>query len=544
MKGYWNRPEATDSAMHDGWFRTGDMARRDEDGYYFIVDRKKDLIIRGGFNVYPREIEEVLYEHPVAAAAVIGVPHPTHGEEVAAAVQLLPGPVSRLKSCASTPKSGWLPTSIPGMFGSSTRCRWGRPERSSNGRSSRRRSWVGVDDGRDRSGGGRARSSAATQRWATSTTDPAPAPSRSTCSPGDAALAAHRRFIPAWPVSSSALVGTQATRTAAPWLGAGGGARPDRGGDVTGPAVAPGSTVRGSRLEGKPAVAALPRHISRVRRPRRSSTMRISTGRPPSGSNSSRRTSSTPCRRPTPHRTNPQALKAGVDTAGLNFLRGAANFISDMSAPPRIPSMVDRTPYRLGENIAATPGAVVLRTEMFELIQYRPQTPTVLSRPLLVIPPMINKFYVMDLAPGAAWPSTSYSTASRSSCLLAQPGRPTPRLGVRQLRPGDLGRTGRRPAGDWRGTRCAVRRVLRGHRVVHDRRPPGRHRRLHPVGRVDARRHGARPVACRAGGCDRGSAYRRRGGRRFGLGRATWTAAPWPRCLPGCVRVTWSGTTG
>jgi long-chain acyl-CoA synthetase len=92
MKGYWNRPEASVEAIRDGWFRTGDMARRDEDGYYFIVDRKKDLIIRGGFNVYPREIEEVLYEHPaVAAAAVIGVPHPTHGEEVAAAVQLLPG---------------------------------------------------------------------------------------------------------------------------------------------------------------------------------------------------------------------------------------------------------------------------------------------------------------------------------------------------------------------------------------------------------------------------------------------------------------------
>jgi len=92
MKGYWNNPEATDSAMHDGWFRTGDLARRDEDGYYFIVDRRKDLIIRSGFNVYPREIEEVLYEHPeVAAVAVIGVPHPTHGEEVAAAVQLLPG---------------------------------------------------------------------------------------------------------------------------------------------------------------------------------------------------------------------------------------------------------------------------------------------------------------------------------------------------------------------------------------------------------------------------------------------------------------------
>ena len=167
MKGYWNRPEATDSAIHDGWFRTGDMARRDEDGYYFIVDRKKDLIIRGGFNVYPREIEEVLYEHPaVAAAAVIGVPHPTHGEEVAAAVQLLPGATATPESCASSPKSGWLPTSIPGMFGSSTRCRWARPEKSSNGRSSRRPSWVGVDDGRERSGGAREaeRSSAATQR--------------------------------------------------------------------------------------------------------------------------------------------------------------------------------------------------------------------------------------------------------------------------------------------------------------------------------------------------------------------------------------------
>jgi long-chain acyl-CoA synthetase len=92
MKGYWKSPEVTDSAMQDGWFRTGDLARRDDDGYYFIVDRKKDLIIRGGFNVYPREIEEVLYEHPaVAAAAVIGVPHPLQGEEVAAAVQLLPG---------------------------------------------------------------------------------------------------------------------------------------------------------------------------------------------------------------------------------------------------------------------------------------------------------------------------------------------------------------------------------------------------------------------------------------------------------------------
>jgi long-chain acyl-CoA synthetase len=92
MKGYWQRPEATAEAVSDGWFHTGDLARVDDDGYFYIVDRKKDMIIRGGYNVYPREIEEVLYEHPaVAEAAVIGLPHSSLGEEVAAAVVLKPG---------------------------------------------------------------------------------------------------------------------------------------------------------------------------------------------------------------------------------------------------------------------------------------------------------------------------------------------------------------------------------------------------------------------------------------------------------------------
>ncbi len=92
MKGYWNKPEATAEAIPDGWFRTGDLARVDEDGYFFIVDRKKEMIIRGGYNVYPREIEEVLYEHPaVAEAAVVGIPHDSLGEEVGAAVALKPG---------------------------------------------------------------------------------------------------------------------------------------------------------------------------------------------------------------------------------------------------------------------------------------------------------------------------------------------------------------------------------------------------------------------------------------------------------------------
>jgi long-chain acyl-CoA synthetase len=92
MKGYWNAPERTAEAITDGWFQTGDLGRVDGHGNYFVVDRKKDMIIRGGYNVYPREIEEVLYEHPdVAEAAVVGVAHPDLGEEIAAVVALKPG---------------------------------------------------------------------------------------------------------------------------------------------------------------------------------------------------------------------------------------------------------------------------------------------------------------------------------------------------------------------------------------------------------------------------------------------------------------------
>jgi long-chain acyl-CoA synthetase len=92
MKGYYDRPEATAEAIRDGWFRTGDLARKDSDGWYYIVDRAKDMIIRGGFNVYPREIEEVLLTHPaVSLVAVVGVPDESHGEEVKAYVIKAPG---------------------------------------------------------------------------------------------------------------------------------------------------------------------------------------------------------------------------------------------------------------------------------------------------------------------------------------------------------------------------------------------------------------------------------------------------------------------
>jgi long-chain acyl-CoA synthetase len=92
MKGYWNKPEETEATLRDGWLYTGDMARMDEDGFFYIADRKKDLIIAGGFNIYPREVEDVLYAHPaVKQAAVIGVPDEYRGETVKAFVVLKPG---------------------------------------------------------------------------------------------------------------------------------------------------------------------------------------------------------------------------------------------------------------------------------------------------------------------------------------------------------------------------------------------------------------------------------------------------------------------
>ncbi len=98
MKGYWNQPEATAEAIPDSWFRTGDLATVDEEGYYTIVDRKKDMIIRGGLNVYPREVEEVLYEHPdVLEAAVVAIPDEHFGEEIGAAVAFKPGSTATLE---------------------------------------------------------------------------------------------------------------------------------------------------------------------------------------------------------------------------------------------------------------------------------------------------------------------------------------------------------------------------------------------------------------------------------------------------------------
>ncbi|MDX6325940.1 MAG: poly[(R)-3-hydroxyalkanoate] polymerase subunit PhaC [Nocardioidaceae bacterium] len=98
--------------------------------------------------------------------------------------------------------------------------------------------------------------------------------------------------------------------------------------------------------------------------------------------------------------TNPAVLKAVIDTGGRNFLEGTRRLVRDLSTAPRVPSMVEPDAFTVGEDLAVTPGEVVARTDMYELIQYTPTTPEVRTTPLLVVPPTINKFYVMDLAPG------------------------------------------------------------------------------------------------------------------------------------------------
>ncbi len=114
MKGYWNKPEETANVLHDGWLLTGDIARMDEDGYFFIVDRKKDIILCSGYNVYPREVEEVLYLHPaVQEAAAVGVPDPYRGESVKAYVVLKPAATATAEEIIAFCKRELAPYKVP-----------------------------------------------------------------------------------------------------------------------------------------------------------------------------------------------------------------------------------------------------------------------------------------------------------------------------------------------------------------------------------------------------------------------------------------------
>jgi long-chain acyl-CoA synthetase len=114
MQGYWHQPEETAQTLRGGWLFTGDMAKMDEDGFFYIVERKKDLIITGGLNVYPREVEEVLYEHPaVFEAAVAGIPDPYKGEVAKAFVVLRDGQHATVDDLIAHCKRQLAPHKVP-----------------------------------------------------------------------------------------------------------------------------------------------------------------------------------------------------------------------------------------------------------------------------------------------------------------------------------------------------------------------------------------------------------------------------------------------
>jgi len=117
MKGYWNMPEETANTLADGWLRTGDIAKMDDDGYFFIVDRKKDMIISGGYNVYPRDVEEVLFEHPkVQEATAIGIPHPVRGEAVKVFIVLKEGETATKEELLEHCKKSLATYKLPAEF--------------------------------------------------------------------------------------------------------------------------------------------------------------------------------------------------------------------------------------------------------------------------------------------------------------------------------------------------------------------------------------------------------------------------------------------
>ena len=232
---------------------------------------------------------------------------------------------------------------------------------------------------------------------------------------------------------------------------------------------------------------------------------------------------------------NPKVLKRIIDTGGGNLVEGGRRFVRDFATAPRVPSMVEPDAFEVGTDIAVTPGAVVLRTDVFELIQYTPQTAKVREMPLLIVPPTINKYYVIDLAEQRSL--VEHLVRRRPAGLLhllAQPRRPARRLGPGHLRPGDHRGDGRHPEDRAAGQGRDARHLLRRDARLDGAGAPRRRSATSTGSRRSAWRS---PCSTRSRpGCPARCCRTRRRPRRPGRRRrrATSTAGCSPRCSPGC----------
>ena len=196
---------------------------------------------------------------------------------------------------------------------------------------------------------------------------------------------------------------------------------------------------------------------------------------------------------------NPKVLKRVLDTGGGNLVEGGRRFVRDFASAPRVPSMVEPDAFEVGVDIAVTEGAVVLRTDVFELIQYTPQTPKVRTVPLLIVPPTINKYYVIDLAPERSLVEHLVAGGQQVYCISWR--NPDARHADWGL---DTYGQAIIEAMDAAQSISRQDKVsLLGHLLGRDdlldaARPPGRDRRPRPGGRLQPRGDGARPGPGRA----------------------------------------------
>ena len=365
MKGYWNKPEETAEAMTaDGWFRTGDLARVDADGYYFIVDRKKDLIIRGGYNVYPREIEEVLHEHPaVAEVAVIGIPRCRLGRGGRRRGRAQAGRERHDRRTARVRQGPGGGVQVPAVRLAGGHAAQG-PDR---------------EDPAPRganSGGGEVNDTV----WAEDAVDEAGGLDLLLT---DAALGVWHRLRP--DSSLLRLAGELARRPG-----------------FLGRQAARLGTELGRVAAGRSAIAADPRD-RRFADPawtenpflRRSVQAYLAAAQTAEalvdgaelGWRDDTRmkflltnliAAAAPSNNPL---LSPVGWKALIETGGENAVRGLRALASDLATSPRVPSMVSADAFEVGKDLAVTPGGVVHATDQFELIQYQPVTETVLPLP-------------------------------------------------------------------------------------------------------------------------------------------------------------------